>query len=363
MLVLFGCVPVTDPQKAELLASKFGHISGLDGIRACAVLIVILSHVGLSHIIPGQFGVTVFFFLSGYLITTLLRKEMTQDQTISLKGFYFRRVIRIVPPMLIAIALVLILAQFGQTLSNIVYENLIWDFLFLTNYAMYFDQHSGLLYPLWSLGVEEHFYMIFPAFYLILARRLSNPQIALVCVSLCVFVLAIRLISYQLMDDIRYIQVMSHTRIDSILFGCCLALWNNPVMDKKRDVFAGKMVLVGAILILLSTFLIRDEHFRETYRYSLQGIGLFIGFNFAIRDRGWIAMILNSLPMRWIALFSYTLYLVHLPLLVLVYKNVTGIPVVMQTLLGILLALAFSAIIYVWVEKPLARWKSKKRSL
>lgn len=342
--------------------NKANHISGLDGIRASAVLIVIMSHVGLNQFVPGQFGVTIFFFLSGYLITTLLRREMARTDTVSLRGFYFRRVVRIVPPMIIAIFVVLVLAQLGQSLAEISYEYLVWDFLFLTNYAMYFEQYSGLLYPLWSLGVEEHFYMLFPAFYLLLARRLSSHQIAMVCLGLCVFVLGVRLVSYQLMEDPQYILIMTHTRIDSILFGCCLALWNNPVMDEKDHFQVTWLAIFGASLVLMSTFLIRDEFFRQTFRYTLQGIGLFIAFNFVIRDRGWIAAILNSVPMRWTALFSYTLYLLHVPIITLVYKNATDIPVAMQSLIGIILAFTLSAAVYAWVEKPLARWKSKKRT-
>lgn len=91
-----------------------GHyIPSLDGIRALAVTTVFVSHAGLSHIIPGGFGVTVFFFLSGYLITTLLRREHEKTGQISLKHFYLRRVYRIFPPMYLVMLLAIMLSVFG----------------------------------------------------------------------------------------------------------------------------------------------------------------------------------------------------------------------------------------------------------
>src|ERR1700722_17498771 len=88
-------------------ARHSSHIPGLDGLRGVAVLLVFLSHSQLG--VPGRFGpfgVTIFFFLSGYLITTLLQKEYDRAGTISLRDFYLRRVLRIVPPMLITISIV-----------------------------------------------------------------------------------------------------------------------------------------------------------------------------------------------------------------------------------------------------------------
>src|ERR1700676_4428869 len=81
------------------------HIPSLDGIRAIAALLVFIAHAGLEDRVPGGFGVTIFFFLSGYLITTLLRTEYATCGRINLKNFYIRRAYRIWPPMYIALAL------------------------------------------------------------------------------------------------------------------------------------------------------------------------------------------------------------------------------------------------------------------
>ena len=79
--------------------ARFGYIPGLDGLRALAVLIVIAAHFGLGHIVPGGFGVTVFFFISGFLITRLLIAERASQGQIHLQNFYLRRLLRLVPAL------------------------------------------------------------------------------------------------------------------------------------------------------------------------------------------------------------------------------------------------------------------------
>src|SRR3954452_12354755 len=92
---------------------KMGHVPVLDGFRALAIILVMLSHVGLGHIIPGGFGVTIFFFLSGYLITSLLRVEAGRTRSIDLRSFYLRRSVRILPPFYITGALTAVLTVSG----------------------------------------------------------------------------------------------------------------------------------------------------------------------------------------------------------------------------------------------------------
>ena len=94
------------------------NIPSLDGIRAVSILMVVVSHCGLGKWVPGGFGVTIFFFLSGYLITTLMRREHAKTGTLSLNDFYIRRCLRILPPSFIVIAISLLLALiFHETLS------------------------------------------------------------------------------------------------------------------------------------------------------------------------------------------------------------------------------------------------------
>src|SRR6187431_2198154 len=89
------------------------YIPSLDGLRALSILIVFLSHAGLSHVIPGPFGVAIFFFLSGYLITTLMRQERERTGSVNLWHFYLRRTLRIFPPLYLILAFTWLLVATG----------------------------------------------------------------------------------------------------------------------------------------------------------------------------------------------------------------------------------------------------------
>src|SRR5882762_1194530 len=95
------------------------YIPSLDGIRAISFFLVFFSHAGLGDLVPGGFGVSVFFLLSGFLITTLLRLEFARYQRISLRSFYLRRVLRILPPLYVVLALAMVLSQIGKDHSAI----------------------------------------------------------------------------------------------------------------------------------------------------------------------------------------------------------------------------------------------------
>lgn len=141
------------------------HIPSLDGLRAVAIMIVFLSHAGLSHVVPGLFGVTIFFFLSGYLITTLLRMECERDGGANLRQFFLRRTLRILPPFYLVLGAIALLGSIGFLSGSWQPEALAAQALFAANYWEIF---GGVQPPgtevLWSLAVEEHFYLVFPFF-------------------------------------------------------------------------------------------------------------------------------------------------------------------------------------------------------
>lgn len=328
-------------------------IPALDGFRALAILIVMLSHVGLQHIVPGQFGVTLFFFLSGYLITTLLRREVEAEGGIDLRRFYMRRAVRILPPMYLTIAFIAILSLAG-IVHRINLSGLPYDFLFLTNYFPV----SGIPIGLWSLAVEEHFYLGFPLLLALLVRRLSFARCALVCLGLCGVALAVRVWEVQRLTDLSDMIFMTHTRIDSILYGSILGLWNNPVAD-ETDVLPKRMLgYAMAAGLLLPTFLLRDEMFRQTLRYTLQGLGLLLLFNTAIRDRGLVSRVLNNAITRQIAILSYTLYLIHSSMILAFGPSAGGHPALPMAA-AFACAFGYALLMYYWVEKPLNRWRRK----
>jgi peptidoglycan/LPS O-acetylase OafA/YrhL len=146
------------------------------------------------------------------------------------------------------------------------------------------------------------------------------------------------------------------TRIDSILFGCVLALWGNPVLDDKPK-HSWTLVIAG-VLTLFGTLVYRNLVFRETIRYTLQSLALIPLFVAAIRLHDhWAFRWLNSRPLRFIGVLSYTLYLVHFPILKMVEGWSSNRVVVGFVAMSISLVLAY--IVHVLVEKPLARFRRR----
>lgn len=137
------------------------HFPTLDGLRGISIIIVLLNHIAwqttLSQYIDGAIGVQIFFVISGFLITTLLLKEKVKKGRISLRQFYIRRVLRIVPVAYLYIFVILILNYFFKL--GMTFENFLVSTLYLKNLNIAGDWYTG---HFWTLSVEEQFYLIFP---------------------------------------------------------------------------------------------------------------------------------------------------------------------------------------------------------
>jgi peptidoglycan/LPS O-acetylase OafA/YrhL len=353
------------PVRAAVAATR--HIPSLDGIRAISFLLVFAAHCGLEKLVPGGFGVTVFFFLSGFLITTLMRAEFEANGTVNLEHFWLRRVLRILPPfylvLLAAIGWTLLFYPPG-TLSGMAVSA---QLLHFTNYWIAWHGYGGQpagtgVY--WSLAVEEHFYLLFPWLYLAMQRRRMQPHHqALLLWALCILILGWRCVlifGFHVPADRTYLA--SDTRIDSILFGCALAVWRNPVLDPWRpnERTYRYCIVPAAFALLVVCLLYRDAWFRETLRYSLQGVALTYIFIAAIRFHDWpIFRALNVRPLAFLGVLSYSLYLVHHPVIFQLQRYFPTLQTagLAAAALGISLALAW--IVYVAVEKPCARLRRK----
>ncbi|HEY7199086.1 MAG TPA: acyltransferase [Candidatus Dormibacteraeota bacterium] len=345
------------------------HIASLDGIRACAVMLVFVAHAGLKGRVPGEFGVTVFFFLSGYLITTLLRVEHERTGSISFRAFYLRRVLRIFPPFYLvlgAATLLWLVHALPAPYPSFSWGGVLSQVFFLTNYYIvlhgWWDGHAQGTWIFWSLAVEEHFYLLFPLVYLLLLRFVpSRHRQALVLAGLCGLVLAWRLVLVFAFDagkDRTY--VATDTRIDSILFGCILAILANPVLDRVRigdNALRFVWVPLAAVGLLLS-FAVRNPHFQETTAYTIQGICLFPLFIAAVRLADWGPFqLLNWRAISFVGVLSYSIYLLHPTVLWTV--NPLPVPGIVQALVALAVTLAIAYGIYVVVEKPAARLRRR----
>lgn len=340
------------------------HLKGLDGIRALSVSLVVISHSGFGHIVPGGLGVTVFFFLSGFLITTLLQREFEKTGSINYRNFMARRILRIFVPLYIVYFSLLLLSYVDFYPAEFTIGGVFSQLVFLTNYYELFFGDAGLLEGtgvLWSLAVEEHFYIIYPLAFLAL-MRLNVGYLFVFSVLITVLILSWRIYLSNQGVGFERIYLATDTRFDSIIFGVLLSMlmYQNKWFRESETMAIKDWFLLGfALLTLLFTLLYRDEFFRETFRYSLQGLALMPIFYYVVtRSSLCIFSWLNSHFLIRIGLYSYMIYLIHNPLIH--YLESIGIEKGVKLLLIVsLLAFWLSALSYRYIEKPVLRYKNR----
>jgi peptidoglycan/LPS O-acetylase OafA/YrhL len=366
-------------------------IPSLDGLRAVAVAFVVSSHLQLVfdpgrtsavtrelftvghtaiYFTQGEFGVTVFFFLSGYLITTLLRMEYERTGRISLRDFYLRRALRILPPFYLVLAAGALLTYGGAIHGwPITPGGLISQALFFNNYYQaasfpVFGAAAGT-WVCWSLAVEEHFYLLFPLAYTVLLRFVpSRLRQAAILLGVCGVVLLWRtVLVYHFGVNVDRTYMATDSRIDSILFGCVLAIAENPFLDRStvNERTWKRVLLPLALAGIIFTWFVGGTHrnLHETIVYTFQGICLVPLFVCAVRFPGWA--IFRPLSWGWVrtvGLVSYVLYLVHETIIIAVQQLLPA-PRLIDSVVAISLALAVALLVRQLVEVPSSRLRRR----
>jgi peptidoglycan/LPS O-acetylase OafA/YrhL len=347
------------------------YIGELDGIRAVAVALVVVAHYGLRSVVPGGFGVTLFFFLSGYLITTLFFAEYRETAGISIPQFYMRRWLRLTPPLIISVLLGVIFypitrnaldgspMPIGATLAALFYYTNYYDLYH--NMAPFFVIPFGIC---WSLAVEEHFYLVWPW---IIRQGIGNPRRLCLFVAVsCVAVLTWRCVArYVLAMPTDYTYLATDCRIDSILYGAMLRIlfefsWSTTTISLLRLPISR----ILAVLALLSTFVIRNDNFRETFRYSIQGVALMPFFVAVLVDEPNTLMrrALASAPMVLVGRLSYSIYLFHFLARSPGEVYFGSQQRVELAISGLLLTGLISYVLFIFVERPIARLRHRLRA-
>ena len=347
---------------SDLHAHRSEVIPSLDGIRAISVLIVVLGHSGLEALVPGGLGVTIFFFLSGYLISTLMLAEHERTGGINILNFYARRVFRLMPPLIISLAIAYGLTYSGLLAGAITSKGLAAQLLYFANYyGLFFDpgntipEGTGIL---WSLAVEEHFYIFYPLLMTLLLGSALRPRtIGALLGVVCLVVLVWRI---DLVHAPGFVSnrtyYASDTRIDSIAYGCILALVLNPVRQLNRPgsmSLAQWAILATAVGALLLTLLYRDPTFRETTRYSIQGLALMPIFYFAVRfSDNQLFRYLNTPWAITLGTYSYTIYLIHYVVIRSIDKSLPALAAKSFVLFptALLISIAYAAAVERFVE-------------
>lgn len=303
-------------------------IPSLDGIRALSVGVVLLSHAGLGNIVPGGFGVTVFFFLSGYLITTLLLAEQEKMGKINLSHFYLRRFFRLFPPLFFTLLFSYFFVFSGYLSGGVSWGGALSQFFYMANYHQIFNwpgeipSGTGIL---WSLAVEEHFYLFFPVAFCFLIKKFNRKSLSLILFLTCLLILSWRcLLFFYFNAPESRTYYSSDTRIDSILFGCVLALLKNPVDENVRQEINIKdyLMIITSFALILFSFIYRDESFRETFRYTLQGVSLAPLFYYSVKYYdSYVFKFLNFPVLKKIGVYSYFIYLIHFIIIHILKEN------------------------------------------
>lgn len=356
------------------VAAPAARLPGLDLLRAVAVLWTLQFH---SFIVGGLgpdwswlsrygwMGVDLFFVLSGYLIGGQLLRPLARGESPSLRAFYLKRAFRILPAFWAVLAVYLLWPGFREAPGMEPW----WKFaLFFVNLDIDYAANAAFSHA-WSLCVEEHFYLLFPALALLLARKPSPAKFWAVCSAVLVGGIALRG-GIWLHDDatqpqrpwfVEDIYYPTWNRLDGLLMGVMLAAWQvyRPASWARAAQHANLFALAGVVVMALAFWLFRDRVglLGNSIGWPVLSLGLALLVFAGAQARGVLGA--RALPgAGWIAAISYSLYLVHKPMYAVVQAHwgswLEGRGVVAWLLYGAA-SLAAAALLYYAVERPFLR--------
>jgi peptidoglycan/LPS O-acetylase OafA/YrhL len=305
---------------AVSLPPQNGYRPDVDGLRALAVLFVLAFHAFPQSVSGGFIGVDVFFVISGFLISGIIFTELSAHESFSLREFYFRRVRRLFPALIVVIAATLLagwLFLFPRDLIRLGRQTAAAA-AFIAN--LHFWKQSGYFSPdasdvpllhLWSLGVEEQFYIVWPPLLMLLWRRRAWLEPAIVVIALASFALNVAFVLHG-----SFSFYFPAARAWELMLGAFLALRRDLVatLKAKAPGFRDWSGVAGFILVFSAACLFRDDAPYPGWRALAPTIGA--GLIIASGPDGWIGRrLLGSKPAVAIGLISYPLYLWHWPIL------------------------------------------------
>jgi peptidoglycan/LPS O-acetylase OafA/YrhL len=343
--------------------------SQLDGLRALAVVLVICAHSGFSRYVPGATGVTIFFVISGFIITSLLIYEKANRGSFSAKKFFFRRFVKIVPPLFIFALLPGIIGVLNGKLNAFHVSS---QALFFFNWIQ-MNGHARVALGsnvVWSLSIEEQFYLAFAMIWMFLMKT-KNTNRNLVALGITVLLISNVLRIYLAFGPNAESRIYygSDTRMDSIASGMVLAAH---MASKNKNIRSGPLFLrlnteigwVVAALLLLSNFLLGDEILRNSIRYSSQSLAAAIavallvwGSKDSILNKA-ISWVMTRRPIVAIGLASYSIYLSHSASIYFLRQfSVFSGNLFSTNLVVSILSLLPGLAGYYAIEKPILSWR------
>ncbi len=336
---------------------KSTYRSDIDGLRALAVLLVVVFHAGFDFIPGGYIGVDVFFVISGFLITGIIKADLVKNR-FSFSGFYKRRVKRLMPALFLVLIVTSILAFFillpedfssyGRSVIAVVLS--LSNFYFWRENGGYFDgsvQEVPLLHT-WSLSVEEQFYLVWPLFMVLTAKYLENRSYLLILLAITF----LGMLFSQWVSEITFgaAYYLLPTRAFELLMGSVLALsWGR--LPHLPTILTNILALTGLTLILGSAIFLDESSSFPGYNAAIPALGAVLLLYTGRSERSLVKYFLSVTPVVWVGLISYSLYLWHWP--VVVFMRYMGIEfTAVSSSFIVLLSILLGWISWKFVETP-----------
>ena len=342
---------------------KMKYIPALDGVRAIAIILVLVFHwfpegVGLNALPNGPIGVTMFFVLSGYLISNILMQAQTRGTFWkSFKNFVVRRALRIFPIYFLVLAILLMLRRWGITVVTDFYEHPGYYWTYFYNHWLEKNQNwSDMLSPYWSLSVEEQFYVVWPIFILLI--RPGKGLITFLWGTIFVGMLA----RYFLVYRSHGVGVYMITCVDTFAWGALLAYY----MRSGQELIVGKwikrlIIPVGLAFLMVCLFHTDEDLVKQIFFRTLASMLSFALIFSALNHRNFVSNFLNFRPLRAIGKVSYGIYLYHMLAADLFFQVANrlhiGLPSDLYYVVGPLILLVVSFVSYYVIEKPIQTLK------
>lgn len=350
--------------------TKTRYITGFDGIRALAVIGVILYHLFPAILKGGYLGVPIFFTLSGYLITDLLLQEWAANGAINIRHFYIRRMKRLYPGLVMMLLLSITYIVFfqqnllnnlrGVFFSSLLYYNNWWQ---IFNNLSYFDRFT-LQSPfthIWSLAVEAQNYLIWPTIFIFLKEKVSsNRKISAIVLALAGFSALLMALLYAPQTDPSRVYYGTDTRIFSIFLGNALAfIWPSTRLKYEIPKQAQRWlngIGIGSFVVICSAFLFLNDHYAFLYRGGMFLVSVFSCLLIAVVAHPGASLNrwFTNPVFTWIGKRSYGIYLYQFPIMIFYEAKITNINdhLFLHSFLELLLILGISELSYRYIEVP-----------
>lgn len=354
------------------MGKKRRYIKELDGIRAIAVIMVLAYHLKLALFKSGFLGVTVFFVLSGYLITGILISEVEEEGTIDLKNFWLRRIRRLVPAVMsMAVVIIFVSAVVNRIIFTKGCKDFLASVLGFNNWWQIFNKISyfeaaGVPSPFthcWSLAIETQFYLIHPLILLGIYKLVksrgegrANRGLLFAGVTLLLALISVILmiVLFDPQQDASRVYYGTDTRAFSLLFGALLAiLWEYRMVPRRLSASVNMVLGSVSFAVLLVMTIAINGSSNFWYRGGqFFGTILTVLMVYAVSGRKtWLSRFLSNPVLKWMGDRSYSIYLWHYPIILLISKGIKASWWI--TLIEIVLSVVLAELSYRFIETPI----------